>query len=117
MTNQMATLRMKVLTLGLMLAFFGYVAWSSTQIHNLESKLARVEASHYALGRYTYDFGQAVLQTNTHGDLSGKQRADLLLVSMSEDDTLRPTAYPTRTPILFVQEKDSQRNATWALSR
>lgn len=103
--------------LGLMLAFFGYVSWSATQIHQLESKLARVEASHYALGRYTFDLGTAVVRTNSYGGLSGKQLADSLLSSMEEDAVLRPAVQTSRGPIVFIQEKRSARNSTWALSR
>jgi hypothetical protein len=117
MENQIESLRLKVLSLGLMAAFFGYVAWSSIQIRQLENKLARVESSHYALGRYTYDLGTAMVQTNTYGGFTGKQLADLLLASMREDDVLRPLAPSSQAAVVFIQEKQSARNATWALSR
>jgi hypothetical protein len=103
--------------LSLMLAFLGYVAWSAIQIHQLEAKLARVEASHYALGRYTFDLGTAVVRTNIYGGLSGRELADSLLSSMEEDDVLRPAVQTSRAPVVFIQEKRSARNSTWALSR
>jgi hypothetical protein len=100
-----------------MVAFLSYVAWSVIQIHQLESKLARVEASHYALGRYTFDLGTAVVRTNGYFGLSGKQLADNLLASMEQDDVLRPAVKSSRAPVVFIQDKRSPETATWALSR
>lgn len=117
MANPIPTVRIKVLLTGLMLAFFGYVGWSTVQIKQLESKLARVEASTYALGRYTYDLGSAVTQTNTYCGLAGKELADLLLASMREDEVLKPAVYSSRNRTMFIQSKYSPHNQIWAMSR
>jgi hypothetical protein len=116
MANPKPTVRIKVLLVGLMLAFFGYVGWSTLRINQLESKLARVEASTYALGRYTYDLGSAVIQTNTYAGMTGKQLADFLLESMKEDDVLKPIVYSSRNRTMFIQNKHSPHNQLWALS-
>ena len=117
MIHKEANLRVKFLGGCLVVAFLGYVAWSSIQIQQLESKLARVEASHYALGRYTYDLGTAVVQTNTYGGFTGKQLADVLLSSMKEDDLLKPLVRSAQSSVIFIQDKRSAENTTLALSR
>lgn len=100
-----------------MLAFFGYVAWSTVRINGLESKLARVEASHYALGRYTFDLGNAATQTNSLYGMTGKELADFLLAAMREDDVLRPALASSRAQVTFIQNKQSSHHQVWALSR
>lgn len=117
MTNQIPSVRVQILCFGLLLAFFSYVGWSTTRMNELEAKLARVEASQYALGRYTFDLGTAVTRTNDNYGLTGNQLVELLLESMKQDDMLRPVVYSSRGKVEFIQSKQSPHNQVWALSR
>jgi hypothetical protein len=81
----------------LALSLIAYAAWTTVGIVRLQSRIAQLESSQRALGRYTYDFAAAYLRTNNSFGLTRTQLATLLLNEMQQDDLLQPAIYSSRS--------------------
>ena len=67
----------------------GYSAWTTVEIRELRARLARLETSQDALGRYTYDFGAALTRLNEPRGVLGPEMAKAVLRQMQYDESLR----------------------------
>jgi hypothetical protein len=78
------------------LVLIGYAAWTTACLASLQSRLAGLESSHRALGRYTYDLAVASLRTNTTREFAWTRSTSALLNEMRQDDLLQPAVYSGR---------------------
>ena len=72
------------------LLLLAYGWWTTVQMLQLQARLARLEASQNALGRYTYDFAAALTHLNDLPGVPGPELAKSVLQQMQQDDLLRP---------------------------
>ncbi len=100
------------------LFLLGYGAWTTAHISQLQARLARLEASHLVLGRYTFDFGAALTDlskwkgqlTQVHGP-SGPEMARIVLMEMLQDELTRPAVASSRTRQVLIGGRYSPHNS------
>jgi len=95
----------------------GYGAWTTVRLIRLEARLGELESSHRALGRYTYDFGAALLRTNDFAGFSGPQHAGIILLEMNQDELLQTAVHSSRTRTMLIGASQSPRNSVENVSQ
>lgn len=95
----------------------GHAVWSANRISRLESELARLEASHDVLVRSTFDFGTALLGTNSGAGPSSADWARLVLFGMRCDKRLTNALYGRRDPAVLIRSTGIDHNGVDQVSR
>ena len=93
----------------LLLAAYG--AWTTTEIVGLQGRLGRLEASHDALGRYTYDLGAAIAPVSDQRKTYIPFDANSILLQMRRDPLLGPTIDQPRARQLLIRTHHSTHNS------
>ncbi len=78
------------------LLLLGYAVHLTYHVGELESRIQRLEASQEALGRYTYDFGSALIQPAASQGPSPAAAAQAVLLQMRHDDLTRSAVFGSR---------------------
>jgi hypothetical protein len=110
MQTSCLVVRLHVILAISLIALGGSFAWGTARIQKLEAKVAQLEASHYALGRHTYDFGNAMLKTNSQDGLSPSQLAKHYLNSMGLDKDLGPVVLSDRNKRMLISALGTARH-------
>ena len=88
----------------------GYSAWTTVEISELRARLARLETSQDALGRYAYDFGAALTSLNVPRGVPGPEMAKVVLRQMRHDESLRMAIESPRAHLISAGTPNTIRN-------
>jgi hypothetical protein len=91
-------------------ALIGYASWTTGRIVELQAQLGRLEASHSALGHYTFDFGSAMTR-DERGGIPGPQLAKVILKEMQYDALIRPALEISRTKSVLIRSEAVSHNS------
>jgi len=88
----------------------GYASWTTSRIVELQAELGRLEASHYALGHYTFDFGSA-MTGDERGGIPAPLLAKVILKEMQYDALIRPALESSRTKSALIKSEAVSHNS------
>ena len=89
-------IRINIIWASSCLLLLGYAVHLTYHVGQLESRIQRLEASQEALGRYTYDFGSALVQPSNSPGQSPAAAAQAVLLQMRHDDLTRSAVFGPR---------------------
>ena len=95
----------------IILLLVGYGTWTTTQLISLQARLARLEASHGALGRYVYDFGAAATPASEDRKTYVPFDANSILSMMRKDPLLRPVIDEPRARQVLIEPGHTLHNS------